>query len=240
MGHWWQAANALDAKLKALKGHEAVPGVTLDWAKATVSGFPFRLDVTFDGFAAHGQGPHGPFAWRSAHFALHALTYGAEKTVFEAAGDQHLSWADPAGAAHSADFLPGSLRASAVRDAGALVRFDVDIVELDGKGFSIGRAQFHMRRDPDGKSLDLMAEADLAKASGPLGAVRNLRTYQTLSQANAFSALLRGAQGAAAAHAAWEKAGGRMIPAKLEINGRAASLPLEQVIAAGALLAPLY
>jgi len=239
MVNWWKTANALETRLKQMKGREAVPGVILDWSAATVSGFPFRLDVTFAGFSVKGAGAHGPFAWQAAQFAVHALTYGAQKDVFEAAGQQHLAWTDASGQGHALDFLPGSLRASAIRDSRGLVRFDVDIVALNGKTLSIGRAQFHMRLDPDGKSIDLMAEGDTVKAAGPLGGVKSVRTYQTLSQGAAFAGLLRGEQSPAAAHAAWEKAGGRMTPTKTEING-AATHRLDQMIVTGQLLDALY
>lgn len=244
MGHWWQIAHGLDAKLKAMKGGEAVPGVTLDWKGVTISGFPFRLDIVFDGFSAQGQGAHGPFAWNADKFAIHALTYGAQKDVFEAEGNQRLSWTDAAGAGHSAAFLPGSLRASAVRDASGLSRFDVDIIELDGRhsgngDFSIGRAQLHLRRDPDGKSIDLMAQGDLVKAPGPLGGARTFHVYQTLSQGSAFAGLLRGEKKPAQAHALWLLAGGAVKITQSELNGATAFTPAQQD-AALALLAPLY
>lgn len=238
--HWWRTADAFEARLAALKGHEAVPGVTLDWSNVTVSGFPFRMDATFDGFVAQGAGAHGPFAWRSEHFALHALTYGAQKTVFEAAGNQHLSWSDATGAAYSADFLPGSLRASAVRGAKGLSRFDVEGIELAGKGFSIGQAQFHMRRDPDGKSIDLMAAGDAVKAAGPLGNIRSFRVYQTVSQGAAFTDLLVGRKSAPQAHALWLLAGGAAKITQAELNGKKNALTPEQRDAAIALLNPLY
>jgi hypothetical protein len=222
-----------------MKGREAVPGVTLDWRGVALSGFPFRIDVTFDGFSAKGAGPHGPFAWNADQFAVHALTYGAQKDVFEAAGQQHLSWTDAGARAHTLDFLPGSLRASAIRDSRGLVRFDVDIVALNGKGLGIGRAQFHMRLNPDGKSIDLMAEGDAVKGEGPLGAVKTVRIYQTLSQGAAFARLLRGEQSPAAAHAAWNAAGGRMTPTRTEINGQAAQAP-DQITAASLLLDAFY
>ncbi len=244
MAHWWQVAGALETRLKALKGHEAAPGVTLDWRHAAVGGFPFRLDVLFDGLRVKGRGAHGPFAWTTDRFAVHALTYGAEKDVFEAAGNQHLEWMDAAGGSHTLDFLPGSLRASAVRDDRGLSRFDVDILELAGKGLSIGRAQFHMRRDPDGKSLDLMAEADLAK--GELGAfgneieIKTLRLYQTVSQAQAFAALLQGQAKAPESHALWLLAGGETRITQSELNGVRNRLTPEQSAAAILLLSPLY
>jgi hypothetical protein len=243
--HWWRTANVFEARLAALKGHEAVPGVTLDWAHVAVSGFPFRMDATFDGFVAQGTGAHGPFTWRSEHFALHALTYGARKAVFEAAGNQHLSWSDAAGAAHSIDFLPGLLRASAVRGANGLSRFDVDGMDLAGQNsgngdFSIGHAQFHMRRDPDGKSIDLMAAGDAVKTAGPLGGARVFRVYQTLSQSAAFAGLLAGKKAAPEAHALWLLAGGKAGITQAELNGKKNALTPEQRQAAITLLSPLY
>lgn len=238
--HWWKVAGALDTRLKALKGHQAVPGVTLDWKTITISGFPFRLDILFDGLAVTGAGAHGPFAWTADKFAIHALTYGAEKDVFEAAGNQHLAWTDGAGAAHVLDFLPGSLRASAIRNATGLTRFDVDIVALAGKGLSVGRAQFHMRRDPDGKSIDLMAEGDFIKGPGPLNGLKTFRTYQTLSQGAAFAGLLRGEKTAPESHALWLLAGGETRLTDGGRNGGGTALTPEQRQAALLLLSPLY
>jgi len=240
MVHWWSLAGDLDKKLAAMKGREAVPGVTLDWSKVTVSGFPFRLDLAFDGLVVKGVGAHGPFAWNAEHFAVHALTYGAQKDVFEAAGSQHLAWTDAAGEAHTLDFIPGSLHASAIRDTRGLARFDVDIIELAGKPVSIGRAQFHMRRDPDGKSIDLMAEGVIVKGAGPLGASRNFRVYQTLTQGAAFAALLRGEKSAPQAHALWLLAGGKANITQSELNGAKNALTPEQSDAALRLLDPLY
>lgn len=240
MVHWWNVAGVFDKKLAAMKGREVVPGVTLDWSKATISGFPFRLDATFDGLVVKGAGAHGPFAWNAEHFALHALTYGAEKDVFEAGGKQRLAWTDASAVAHTLDFIPGSLRASAVRDARGLVRFDVDIIELAGTPVSIGRAQFHMRRDPDGKSIDLVADGVVVKGFGPLGSARNFRVYQTLSQGAAFAGLLAGKTGAPEAHALWLLAAGKASITQAELNGTKNTLTPEQGDAAIALLNPLY
>src|ERR1700761_3443157 len=114
--HWWIVAGAFEKKLAALKGQQAMPGITLDWDKADVGGFPFRIDADFANFRVTGAAAHGPFRWRAEKFALHALTYGRAKSVYEAAGQQTLSWTDGAGVAHTASFLPGSLHASSIRD----------------------------------------------------------------------------------------------------------------------------
>ena len=65
MAHWWVVADAFEKKLAALKGHEAIPGITLDWDKVEVGGFPFRLDADFTAFRVQGAGAHGPFAWNT-------------------------------------------------------------------------------------------------------------------------------------------------------------------------------
>src|SRR6185312_2746184 len=87
MGHWWSVAHALDRKLIAMNGHQAIPGVTLSWKSHTISGFPFRMDVVFDDFKMRAEAPRGAIIWHSDHFASHALTYGRTQDIFEAAGE---------------------------------------------------------------------------------------------------------------------------------------------------------
>jgi hypothetical protein len=227
MIHWWMAADAFEKKLAALKGHRAIPGVTIDWGSDTVGGFPFRVDATFTNLHIHGAGAHGPFAWKSEKFALHTLTYGAAKAVYEAAGQQQASWTDAGGGAHSASFLPASMRGSSIADPAGLRRFDLDIIGMDGNGFTVGRFQFHMRRDPDGADLDLMLKADGLKTQGP---PKNLQVYATLGQAKALATVLAGEMAWSEADANWKAQGG--------------TAKLSQVIApglvAGEILTPLY
>lgn len=200
--HWWIVAGDFEKKLAALKGHQAVPGVTLDWDKVDVGGFPFRLDADFVNFRVAGAAAHGPFRWASEKFALHALTYGRAKTVYEAAGRQLVSWTDGAGAAHDASFLPGSLRASSIRDAKGLARADLEIIDMGGKDFTIGRFQLHMRRDPDGADLDLMLKAEST------GSRKLVQVYATLTHAGALTSLLKGETGWPQADASWRAQGG--------------------------------
>ena len=200
--HWWIVADAFNKKLAALKGHQAVPGVMLDWDTVSTGGFPFRLDADFTKFRITGAGAHGPFSWSTEEFALHALTYGRAKTVYEAAGQQQVSWTDDAGAVHEASFLPGALRASSVRDDRGLARADLEIIGLAGKDFAIGRFQLHMRRDPDGADLDLMLKAESA------GTRKLVQVYATLSHANTLTSLLQGEKSWPEADANWRAQGG--------------------------------
>jgi hypothetical protein len=222
--HWWIVAGAFEKKLAAMKGRQAIPGVTLDWDKVAVGGFPFRLDADFVNFHVSGAGAHGPFQWRAEKFALHALTYGRAKAVYEAAGQQQVSWTDGAAKAHSASFLPGALRASSVLDGRGLTRADLEIIGLAGTDFAIGRFQLHMRRDPDGADLDLMLKAEGA------GARKLVQAYATLTRAGSLASLLGGETSWPEADANWRAQGG--------------VAKLSQVVAPGldpqTILSPLY
>lgn len=226
--HWKIAANAFENRLAALNHHQAAPGITLDWADVTVGGFPFRMDAVFTRFSARGQGAHGPFAWTTPVFALHSLTYGRAQDIFEATGNQMLRWTDAGGRDHEIRFLPGSLRASAIRDGRGLARFDLDIVDAGGRDFTVGRFQLHLRRDPDGRDLDLMLKAEAVKGLG--GDRSRVQVYATLDKAALLAPLLKG-------QARWPEAAARW-----RAQGGAARLT--QIIAPGlppdALLSALY
>ncbi len=222
MAYWWVSADAFEKKLAALNGHEAVPGITLDWKTAQVGGFPFRLDADFTGFTVKGAGAHGPFAWSAEKFAAHTLTYNRTKAVYEAAGRQLVSWTDVNGAAHQIDFLPGSLRASSVMRDHALVRADLDIANLAAKDTRIGRFQLHMRRA--GHDLDLMLEADAA------GDIKQVQVYAGLSHGDAFAGLLKGEQSWPDAANAWRGQGGQAKLSRVIAPG----------LAPDRLLTPLY
>jgi hypothetical protein len=224
MIHWWLAAVALEKRLAALKGHEAVPGVTLDWASAKVGGFPFRLDVDFTDFRVAGEAAHGPADWTAERFASHALTYGRSKMVYEAAGRQQVHWTGADASRHAASFLPGSMRGSSILDTQGLARFDLDIVGMAGSDFAFTRFQFHTRRGPAG--LDVMVKTDALTN----GKVTNFQVYASLSKLEVLAPLLRGEMSWPQADTAWQAQGGKAS--------------LSQIIAAGtspeAFLSPLY
>ena len=205
--HWWFAAQTFETALAAAKGHEAAPGITVDWSKVDVGGFPFRIDADFENFSVAGAAARGPFVWKSDQFALHTLTYGRRKTVYEAAGSQHLQWVASDGKVHRADFLPGTMRASSTTDARGLARADLDIVDADGQGFSARRLQFHMRRDPDGKDLDVMAKAEDFTGFGEKAPTAE--AYFTLTDSAALMPLLKGEAFWPDVVRAWQDMGGR-------------------------------
>src|SRR5438477_8495025 len=88
---WSLEANSLSSRLDKLNGRTIMPGVTLHFERKRIAGFPFRLDVIFKNIEIDVDTPHGPSSWRADDFALHRLTYGEDKTLFEAAGRQSLS-----------------------------------------------------------------------------------------------------------------------------------------------------
>jgi hypothetical protein len=228
MIHWWMVADAFERRLATLKGHEAVPGMIVDWASVDVGGFPFRLDAAFTNFRVQGAGAHGPFGWTTEKFALHALTYGRKQIVYEAAGNQDVRWTWSNGKMQHASFLPGTMRGSSILDGRGLNRFDLDIVDLGNSSFAIGRLQFHLRRDPDGTDLDLMFTTDGLQLDRVK--IGNLQLYVTLSQAEALLPLLRGEASWPQATQRWRALGGT---AKLSSGLLAGQSPVWR-------LSPLY
>lgn len=241
MAYWWAAAGALDKKLTALNGHDAAAGITLSYAGKTISGFPFNLDVAFTGLKIQGRGAHGPFAWSSEHMVLHRLTYGRDQDIYEAAGRQTFSWTDGAGQGHAIAFLPGTLRASSITDARGLARFDIDVVAADGTGFTAAGLQFHLRRDPDRKTLDVMLAADDVKGQTPFGGgIAQLRLYAGLNDIRALAGLLAGTQAWPDAAAAWRAAGGGAHIDKVDIRSPGLTTTAPGDPRLQALLSPLY
>ena len=166
MAYWKITAGAFEKKLAALKGREAIPGITLNWDKAEVGGFPFRLDANFVNFRLHGRAAES-VSWRTEKLALHTLAYSRGKIVYEAAGQQWAQWSQFNGRGHTVSFIPGSMHASSIIDRAGLQRFDLDIVGLRDNAATLDRFQFHVRRDPNGRALDVMLKADALQLQGP-------------------------------------------------------------------------
>ena len=211
---WWLVASALSARLQAMNGHEIAPGITLHFASRTISGFPFNLDTVFRDLSLRIDTPHGPTEWRSEEFAMHALTYGRDETIFEAAGKQELRWTKDDGSKRALVFAVGSLHASAIGDRAGLTRFDLDIVGFGSKAMTARRLQFHIRHDKD-NTLDLAVMADgttIAPGTCPnLGdGVDRVTVGSTITRADSFSALRLGTQRWEAAVKQWRTVGGKV------------------------------
>lgn len=195
MIHWWIDARALAKRLDAVNGHEIMPGVRLSFAQKRIAGFPFRMDTILKNLRIEVQDADGPVVWTTQDFAMHALTYGRVQAIFEAAGPQTLSWQDSRGAAHRFAFLPGSFHASALLQDGRLMRFDSEIVDLDGTDFRAADVQFDFRRRGDALQTFLgLKRARLSGGyAGALGPeLEELRALATLDRASALDKLFRG------------------------------------------------
>jgi hypothetical protein len=216
MIHWRMVADAFEKKLTTLKGHEAIPGITLDWDKAEVGGFPFRLEANFQNFRIAGAGAHGRVAWRSEKFVMHGLTYGRSQDVYEATGRQQVDWTDEKAGNHSALFQSGSMRGSSILDSQGLRRFDLDIVNLETSDLAATRFQFHLRRAPGGNDLDLMIKIDSLQSRG--GKPGNLQFYATLKKTQALQALLDGKSSWPRAAADWRTQGGTAALSQVAVS----------------------
>jgi hypothetical protein len=223
--YWWHVVSALEKRLDAMQTHEAMPGVTVRYATRSVGGFPFNLDVVFTDFRVSIETGHGPFVWRAEKFALHALTYGADKTIFEAAGRQSFTWKDSEGEQHILPFDAGSLHASAIRNAGGLSRFDLELIGFGSPALTAAQVEFHVRHAADGKSLDVFASGNGIHLSphlrGAFGEDLKLAALQgTISQASAFDDLRAGKTDWRSAVETWRNRPGRLRAEPLEFNWR--------------------
>src|SRR6185436_3134950 len=168
---WWREANALSARLDAMNGHEAMPGVTVAFKSKTIGGFPFNLDVVFADLRVTVKTPHGPSTWASEKFALHALTYGREQMLFEAAGRQALSWTELGGRKRGLPFEVGELHASAIAGERGVSRLDVQLLAFGSPALTAGKVELHARVAPDGQTIEIAAAADVVHLSPRLSSL---------------------------------------------------------------------
>jgi hypothetical protein len=210
---WWIAATALDKQLDAANGREAIPGVKISFTSKKIAGFPFRVDTLLENLRIEVATTQGPLVWRAEHFASHALNYGREQAVYEAAGRQEISWRDDDGTLHDFRFVPGWLRASSIAAHGTLVRFDLDIVEIASPDLGAGRVQFHMRRNPASDALDIAVSGDTIKLAPELqagfgDALKHVLLVGKLAPGTFFAPLLSGKIDWRRATEDWRRHGG--------------------------------
>jgi hypothetical protein len=213
---WWSVAHQLSAKLDAMNHHEVIPGVKMDFASKSLSGFPFNVDTIFHDLTFTVAGPHGSIAWRSENFASHALTFGGEHWIYEAAGHQRLTWTDAHGKQRGLAFEVASLHASASITDTRLERVDLDLFGFNSPALSIARTQFHARRNPGADQLDMIVEMDEMHLSPPLrGAcgetVGHVKIDGNFSNGSTFRTALSGNVPWQSGFDAWRKQGGRFF-----------------------------
>ncbi|HTK79759.1 MAG TPA: DUF2125 domain-containing protein [Rhizomicrobium sp.] len=221
MIHWWIVAATLSKRLDAANGHEIMPGVVLRFSDRKIGGFPFRLDTVLKNVRLSVNDVAGPVSWSSEDFAMHALTYGRDQAILEAAGKQTLSWRDAMGKEHRFDFLPGSFRASASLHDGRLERFDSEIRDLDGDDFRSGNAQLHFRSHGGGidvylKFDDAHIASGYAAALGP--AVESLTASASLDHSLILTKLLQGKDAPENALEEWRQNGGKITVSDLALK----------------------
>jgi hypothetical protein len=221
---WWSVADALERRLnQANRGREIAPGVTLHFTSENIGGFPFNIDAIFENVTITVNGPRGPIVWHTEHFAMHALTYGREQEIFEAAGRQRLSWTDTEGSTRHFDFIPGSLRASAIAADGHLARFDLDIAAPGSQNFSAARAQLHVRAPSDRNVMDVYVSADVLRLSPALESVlgtdvQDFAVRGKFTQAAKFLPLLAANESWLPAVDSWRRSAGAFELEALEIT----------------------
>jgi hypothetical protein len=227
--HWWLAAQAFSRRLDALNGHAIMPGVTLHFSAKQIAGFPFRLDAVFENFEIVIDAPRGPLTWKSEKFAMHGLIGSRDREIFEAAGQQRLSWTGPDGKKHGLAFLPARLRASSISDARGLVRFDLDLLGAGAANFTLAKMQFHLRRDPARDALDFVASADqltLTQARIYGDKLITAKLQGEIAPAAPFSALLNGNARWQDAADGWRTAHGRVQVMSGELHWNKADLAI--------------
>ncbi len=223
IAYWWHASNAVAQRLDAVNGHEVSPGIHFSFAHKTMSGFPFRVDGELDGLRIAIDTSHGPAVWTAEKFAFHSLTYGRTQLVFEAAGKQHIEWHRDNGQLHAYDFLPGSLRASAIMSGYRLARFDLDALNIDSADISAAEVQLHMRENPKFDGIDLFVTAngvhfapDEAPAFGPN--MKHFAVNAMASPGSSFDGVLSGHGDWRAGASDWHKRHGGVLNNAVEVN----------------------
>ena len=221
--NWWIVANALSRKLDSLNGRPSMPGVTLYFSSKRISGFPFNLDVVFQDFRIEVATDHGPSVWKSHDFAIHALTYGREQMIFEAAGEQVFTWTDLDRVHHVLPFQVGEWHASSIADEHGLRRFDMDLIGFGSPAFTAARLQLHARLDPKGQGVDLAGEADMLRPSqalaSPFGDTITLaRLNASASPSKAFGEIRAANATWQDALESWRRAGGVLHVDQLELD----------------------
>jgi hypothetical protein len=232
---WRVQADTLAARLDRANGGEVIPGIVFAFAEKSVGGFPFRIDVILSGVTFSHQAPEGETAWRTEKLAVHRLSYGQNRYIFETSGLQSIAQPPlkPGSVPRVLYLTPGLSQASAILAGDKLARFDLDMVEPQAKDATLGadpkrtataaRAQLHLLARPD-NSIDVAIEIDNARVGTGYvpGTAESefalIRLRAKLMPANALDALRAGTMSPAVAATAWRASMGAIAISNLDIN----------------------
>src|SRR5579864_8820324 len=171
--YWRVQADTLSARLDRANGGEVIPGLVIAYSDKSVGGFPFRLDVVLSGVSFAHRSADGETGWRTDKLAIHTLSYGRDRYIFEVTGLQSFVQPPAApGLAPRAIFVtPAIARASAILRDGRLARFDLDLWGPQEKDATEGadpqrtvtaeRAQLHLLARAD-NTIDVAMRIDNA------------------------------------------------------------------------------
>jgi hypothetical protein len=233
--YWRVQTDTLAARLDRANGGEVIPGVVLTFAAKTITGYPFQLDVVLSGVTFSHQAPEGETAWRTEQLALHALSYRDDQFLFEVTGLQSFSRPPltPGGPPRFIYLTPAIARASAFLNQGRLVRFDLDLLEPQGKDatnganpkrvFSAGRAQIHFLARVD-RTVDVALKIDDATigpgyaAGGTQIQLPLIDLRGQLTKGEALDALRSGETSLADAATAWRGGMGALSVSDLALR----------------------
>ena len=232
---WRVQADTLAARLDRANGGEVIPGIVFAFAEKSVGGFPFRLDAVLSGVTFSHQAPEGETAWRTEKLALHRLSYGQNRYIFEASGLQSFARppAMPGSVPQVLFVTPAIARASAILVRDRLARFDLDLLEPQAKDATSGadakrtltadRAQLHLLSRPD-NTIDMAIKIDNAKiGSGYAGGAAEIQLplidlRAKLTQGDALDVLRAGMMSIADAAAAWRGSLGTIAVSDLALS----------------------
>ena len=223
VAYWFVVSHAVSQRLDAINGHDIAPGIKMSFTRKTMSGFPFRVDSELDGLRVEIATSHGPTVWTAEHFAFHSLTYGRTQYVFEAAGQQVITWHKDSGELRTYRFLPALLRGSMIGSGGEVSRLDLEAIAVDSPDVAAAQIQLHLRKDPKVDGLDLYLSADDVHIANdldpPFGQdLKAFRVDTLISPGTSFDPLLAGHGDWRAGAENWRTRHGGVLVNSLAVN----------------------
>jgi len=246
--YWRVEADTLAARLDRANGGEVIPGLDFAFAEKSVGGYPFQLDAVLTGVTFTHHAPEGEMMWSTEKLALHMLSYGPNRYIFEVTGLQSFSGPPrpPGSVPRLIVVTPAIARASAMVSNGRLARFDLDLWQPQGKDattgadpnrvFSADRAQLHLLSRPD-DTIDVAMRIDNAHLGAGYAAgnseidLRLIDLRAKVTQSEALNGLRAAETGLADAVDSWRARMGALAVSDLSLTWPDAHADLQGAVA---------